>query len=96
MALNHAATMTLCWHRKASHSRLMLLLVSSTADHGMILNHARRRASAIRVSTGGLAARPRKSLRKSDWPGFGKILAISQRDRKRPKRDIRKLPPTAH
>jgi hypothetical protein len=77
MALNHAATVTLGWYRKASHSRLMLLLVSGTADHGVILNHARRHASAIRVSTGGLAARPRKNLRKSDWPGFGKILAIS-------------------
>jgi hypothetical protein len=40
-ALNHAATLTLCSSGKASHFSIMLLLVSSTADHGMILRHAR-------------------------------------------------------
>jgi hypothetical protein len=36
LALRHAATVTLCWRRKASHFWRMLLLVSRTAEHGMI------------------------------------------------------------
>jgi hypothetical protein len=41
MTLHDAATVTLCWHRKASHFWIMLLLVSGTADHGMIQHPAR-------------------------------------------------------
>jgi hypothetical protein len=37
MVLNGAATVTLCWRRKASHFWIMLLLVSRTADHGWAL-----------------------------------------------------------
>src|SRR3954469_2889981 len=33
-ALNHAATVTLCWRRKASHFWGILLLVCGTAEHG--------------------------------------------------------------
>jgi hypothetical protein len=40
-ALNHAATVTLRSHWKSQHFWRMLLLVSGTADHGMILNRAR-------------------------------------------------------
>ena len=40
----------LCWHRKASHSRIMLLLVS-----------ARRRASAIRVHRRSCSSSAKKS-----------------------------------
>jgi hypothetical protein len=36
LALRHAATVTLCWRRKASHFWGMLLLLSRTAEHGMI------------------------------------------------------------
>jgi hypothetical protein len=64
MALNHAATVTLCWRRKASHSRLMLLLVSGTTDHEMILNHARRltRATSPQILLAWIAARLRPCL----------------------------------
>jgi hypothetical protein len=75
------ATVTLCSHRKASLSWRMLLLVSGTADHGMILHYARRTlASGCR--TRRLAARSRKVSGNPIWPSFGKIFAISQIDRK--------------
>ncbi len=35
-ALNHAATVTLCWRRKASHFWGTLLLVCGTAEHGTL------------------------------------------------------------
>jgi hypothetical protein len=38
VALNNAATVTLCWSQKASHFWIMLLLICGAADHGWILH----------------------------------------------------------
>ena len=82
-ALNHAATVTLCSHRKASHFWRMLLLVSGPADHGMILHQARpypasggrTHCLASRSRLWGMSSSQEPLARRARWQADVAVLA---------------------
>jgi hypothetical protein len=73
MALNDAATVTLCSRRKASHFSIMLLLVSGAADHAMILRSRSAVVQPTKVRCGAryLQLVRAKSLRCLDFQRDG-------------------------